>query len=196
MVKLSIMLYLFVCQKKRDVMVICLFLLEEGKSYSCTVVLVISGIHSNFYGYLFDFLRRRGMSWLYSCISNIRDELINKQAQSIAYSVTNKHHAYSQLECSTTEYISKHIYRFLNRYRQVDSYDYSHMAINTHASKHQCHVQYDKIYNTVNSTIHFLGQDNQNGVQHEFLSHVMPLALASCNADNIISHNNVFLKSR
>ena len=42
----------------------------------------------------------------------------------------------------------------------------------------------------INGTIHFPGLDNQNKVQHDILSHVMPLVLASASHDvsNIISH--------
>ena len=41
----------------------------------------------------------------YSYSSNIGDVFINKHAQSIVYGVTNKHHVYSLLECTTIAHI-------------------------------------------------------------------------------------------
>ena len=40
------MLYLFVYQKKGEIMGIYLFLLEEGECYICMVALVMLGMHS------------------------------------------------------------------------------------------------------------------------------------------------------
>ena len=36
---------------------------------------------------------------------------------------------------------------------------------------------------TVNGTIHFLGQNNQNEVQYVFFDHIMQLVLASASQD-------------
>ena len=47
----------------------------------------------------------------YSCISNIEDALFHKCTQSIVHSVTNKHNAYSPLECTIIVYISMYTYR-------------------------------------------------------------------------------------
>ena len=55
---------------------------------------------------------------------------------------------------------------------------------------HKSHMMPNGTVNgTVNGTIHFIGQDNQNEVQYDFLSHMMPLVLASksCDVDNLIS---------
>ena len=86
----------------------------------------------------------------YSCMSNIRDALINKHAQSIVYSATNKHHAYSLLECTTIVYIG--MCTFINSQigTEVDSYRYSDIAINMHR------------HNTVFSS---LEQETQDGVR-------------------------------
>ena len=45
---------------------------------------------------------------------------------------------------------------------------------------------------------HFLGQDEQNEVQHNIFGHVMPLLLASAShdADGIINSTIVFFRSR
>ena len=49
----------------------------------------------------------------------------------------------------------------------------------------------------VNGTIHFLGQDNQNEVQHHFYGHLMPLMLTSAlhDADNIFNHTIALYRS-
>ena len=60
---------------------------------------------------------------------------------------------------------------------------------------HKCHLMPN---GTINGTFHFLGQDSQNEVQHDFLGHMMPLVLAStsCDVEDIISHTNAFPRSR
>ena len=43
--------------------------------------------------------------------------------------------------------------------------------------------------------LHFLGQDDQNEVQHDIIGHLMPLVLASHDADGIINGTIALLKS-
>ena len=87
----------------------------------------------------------------YGCISNISAAFIKKYTQCIAYSATNKHHAFSPLECTNIVYVSTSTYRlYIDRYRHVD--DYSHTAINMHSSIHKCYLQQ--------------GKDNQHKILH------------------------------
>ena len=57
--------------------------------------------------------------------------------------------------------------------------------------KHQCHIM-------SMAPLHFLGQDNQNELQHDLFVHVMPLALASASsyADGVINGILSSLRSR
>ena len=53
-------------------------------------------------------------------------------------------------------------------------------------------------YSIINGTIIFLGQDDRSEVQHDFLGHMMPLALASvsCDANSIVNGTITVLRSR
>ena len=54
------------------------------------------------------------------------------------------------------------------------------------------------VYNIINDTIIFLGQDHRSEVQHDFLGHMVPLALASApyEANSIVNDTMALLRSR
>ena len=73
---------------------------------------------------------------------------------------------------------------------------------------HNCHCHHmmpfvlvsHNAYNIINETIIFLGQDDRAEMPHDFLGHMMPLALAlsltACVANNIVNDTIAVLSSR